>query len=172
MTFEKAIEYVGLEEGGFSNNKNDRGNWTSGKVGVRELKGTKYGISAMSYPHLDIKNLTWDQAKAIYLQDFWNKNSIGSFPAPLRLPLLDSIINHGAKGGIKILQTAAGVKADGILGAVTLTSANNVSPFTFAQARSDFYVDIVKRDLSQLGFLKGWQRRNLRVLEISIKEGI
>ncbi|MCF0059920.1 hypothetical protein MUK70_11775 [Dyadobacter chenwenxiniae] len=168
MTFEKAIEYVGLEEGGFSLNKKDKGNYTPSG----ELKGTKYGISAKSYPNLDIKNLTWEKAQGIYLRDFWNKYSVNSFPPGIRLYLLDSIINHGPANGIKILQTAAGVKADGILGAVTLANGQKINAYDFAFARSDFYVGIVKRDISQLEFLKGWARRNLKILEISIREGI
>jgi len=48
----------------------DDSNCAGSKQGRGELKGTKYGIAAKSYPHLDIKNLTLDQAKAIYMQDF------------------------------------------------------------------------------------------------------
>jgi len=33
---------------------------------------TKYGIDKASHPHVDIKNLTEPQARAIY-QDEWNK---------------------------------------------------------------------------------------------------
>ena len=39
--------------------------------GIR--KGTKFGISAMSYPSLNIKQLTIEQAKDIYYRDFWLK---------------------------------------------------------------------------------------------------
>lgn len=42
-------------ERGYSNDPNDRGNWTGHNVGVGILKGTKYGIAAHAYPRLDIK---------------------------------------------------------------------------------------------------------------------
>jgi hypothetical protein len=42
--------------------------WTTGIIGKGICKGTKYFISAMTYPDLDIKNLL-DQAKAIYKRD-------------------------------------------------------------------------------------------------------
>lgn len=60
-------------EGGFTQDPKDRGNWTTGVIGQGELKGTKYGISAMSYPTVDIKNLSQDQATALYIMDYVNK---------------------------------------------------------------------------------------------------
>lgn len=33
----------------------------------------KYGISQRSYPNVDIRNLTEQQAKAIYKRDYWDK---------------------------------------------------------------------------------------------------
>ena len=56
-------------EGGFQADRRDRGNWTSGEVGKGELKGTKYGLSAMTYPDLDIKAITLQQARRRTLQD-------------------------------------------------------------------------------------------------------
>ena len=66
LTFDQAFERLIGHEGNFTNDKDDRGNWTTGIIGKGQLKGTKYGISAMTYPQLDIKNLTLDQAKQIY----------------------------------------------------------------------------------------------------------
>jgi hypothetical protein len=39
----------------------------------RDLKGIKYGISAASYPTLDISNVTLTQAQDIYEADYWAK---------------------------------------------------------------------------------------------------
>jgi hypothetical protein len=59
--FLKAFERIIYHEGGYANNASDLGG------------ETKYGISKRSYPHLDIKNLTLDQARQIYYFDFWIK---------------------------------------------------------------------------------------------------
>jgi lysozyme family protein len=58
-------ELIG-QEGGVTKNPKDPGDWTGGKVGVGILKGTKLGIAANTYPHLDIENLTVADAKTIY----------------------------------------------------------------------------------------------------------
>lgn len=50
-------------EGGYGNNPNDKG----GK--------TKYGITKNSYPHLDIKNLTKEDAVEIYKRDWLERYS-------------------------------------------------------------------------------------------------
>ncbi|MDH1334083.1 hypothetical protein N5D77_07565 [Comamonas thiooxydans] len=70
MDFDKAFDRLIGHEGKFTNNPKDDGNWTGGKQDRGELKGTKFGIAANTYPHLDIKSLTIEQAKAIYREDF------------------------------------------------------------------------------------------------------
>ena len=57
LTFDKAFDRLIGHEGEFTNDPKDRGNWTTGVIGRGQLKGTKFGISAMTYPHLDIINL-------------------------------------------------------------------------------------------------------------------
>jgi lysozyme family protein len=56
-------------EGVYTANPDDKGNWTGGQCGVGKCLGTKYGISARaSFPAFDIKNLTLDAARGIYLE--------------------------------------------------------------------------------------------------------
>ncbi|MEG1767688.1 MAG: glycosyl hydrolase 108 family protein [Comamonas sp.] len=92
-------------EGKFTDNSKGNGNWTGGKQGRGELKGTKYGIAAKSYPHLDIKNLILDEAKAIYLEDFWDV--IGQAHGAAKFQLFDAAVNHGRGNAVRILQRAA-----------------------------------------------------------------
>ncbi|MFH4425265.1 glycosyl hydrolase 108 family protein [Vibrio alginolyticus] len=77
MGFDKLFDRIMGHEGGLSLNPKDRGNWTSGIVGVGELKGSKYGVSAMSYPDLDIANLTRTECKEIVYRDFYKALGIG-----------------------------------------------------------------------------------------------
>lgn len=57
--FDRAFAFVVGEEGGYTSNPLDPGG------------ETKFGISKRAYPDLDIKSLTEDDAKAIYLRDYW-----------------------------------------------------------------------------------------------------
>lgn len=173
MNFDFAVEHVGVEEGNYSRKYSDRGNWTSGIVGKGELKGTKYGISAMSYPDLDIANLTWDQAKTIYLVDFWRKYKVDQVAEQLRLPYFDALVNHGPFA-VKLLQRAVGAADDGVIGPKTVarTFLEGATPWKFALTRSDYYAEIVQNgvnDENDIKQLKGWLRRNINVLQTTIQ---
>lgn len=120
MDFDTAFERVFTNEGLFQNDPKDRGNWTSGKIGVGDLKGTKFGISAMTYPTLDIENLTVEKAKEIYLWDWWYEMGMHRFPNALHYQLFDAALNHGMYATCKLLQKSVSVHVDGIIGPQTL----------------------------------------------------
>src|SRR5271169_2536187 len=75
---------LNLSEGsGLSLNPNDPGNWTGGKIGLGELKGTKFGIAAASHPTLDIANLTIDQAIQLRRTEYWDVAECDTYPGPV-----------------------------------------------------------------------------------------
>lgn len=110
--FDEAFSSVLQIEAVFSDDPQDSGNWTGGKVGVGKLKGTKYGISAASYPELDIRNLTVEQAKIIYYKDYWHilkLNSISEYYPQLAILLFSLCVNCGNVRAAKYLQTGINV---------------------------------------------------------------
>jgi lysozyme family protein len=113
-------------EGGFTANPADPGNWTGGAVQVGRLLGTKYGISAASYPNLDIEALTLSQAQALYEQDYWTPVQGDHLAAPLAMLMFDAAVNAGVPRAVRWLQEALGVTEDGIFGPETLKGANAV----------------------------------------------
>lgn len=112
--FDAAFTIVVGLEGGYSNDLSDPGG------------ETHYGISKRSYPNLDIKNLTLDQAKAIYLKDYWNKYQCGQLPWPTSLYLFDGVVNQGSTAVI-LLQQALDVVVDGIIGTKTIQAAKSAT---------------------------------------------
>lgn len=100
-------------DGGWTINRNDRGNWTGGAVGKGVLKGTKFGIAANTYPHIDIKNLTREQADAIYIRDYWAWAWGDAWPTGLDQVTYDATVNSGSGRGPKWTCQALGfAKAD------------------------------------------------------------
>lgn len=162
--FDRAFEAVIGHEGGLSLVSSDPGNWTGGKVGSGVLKGTKYGISAASYPDLDIRNLTMADAAAIYRVQFWDAVRGDELPYRTALNVFDGAVNSGPKQSILWLQRAAGVAEDGIFGPMTLAAASKRSPLIAARynaARLEFLTSLKTWPT----FGKGWSRRiatNLR----------
>lgn len=126
--FEKAFAIVVGEEGGFGADPRDPGKWTSGRCGVGACKGTRFGISAASYPQVDIAGLSLDGARAIYLRDYWNAVRGDALPPALALLVFDSAVNNGAGQAIRWLQSALGVAADGSIGPHTLDAVARAAP--------------------------------------------
>ncbi|MFD1985561.1 glycoside hydrolase family 108 protein [Mesorhizobium newzealandense] len=153
-------------EGGYSDNRNDRGNWTGGHVGVGTLKGTKYGIAAHVYPALDIKNLTLDDAKSIYERDYWKKVRGDSLPCGVDLATFDAGVMSGPRRGVRWLQGAVGAKQDGIVGNETIAKALAANGKVTIQRICAKRRGFVQSLLSSAHFGKGWSRR---VAEVEAK---
>ena len=161
--FDYAFKKTIGHEGGYQNDPKDRGNWTTGEIGKGQNKGTKFGISAMSYPKLDIRNLTLDQAKEIYKQDYWIKSKAPEFPTGVDFMAFDIAVNHGVGRAVRMIQEAAGVKADGIFGPKTNMAVRGQDRrellANIATVRDKFFAD-----LNNPRFEKGWLRRSNLVL--------
>jgi len=149
VTFELAFERLLGHEGHLSLDPKDRGNWTSGIVGVGELKGSFMGISAMSYPDLDIPNLTVEHVKAIYLRDFWDKVDGDHLYDGVAYQTFDFAVNSGIGTAIRKLQLAVGVADDGDWGPISSAAAANMS-------ESDTIMRLCAARLRFMTFLSGW----------------
>jgi lysozyme family protein len=150
-SFDEAFVLVVGSEGGYANNPADPGG------------ETHWGVSKRSYPALDIKNLTIDQAKAIYERDYWAKVGADKLPPPLALVLFDAAVNNGPSRAARWLQQAVGVPQDGVVGPLTLAAvakhqlADTIAEF---QARRSLYM----LTLPTVGtFGLGWARRLVHV---------
>jgi len=120
--FEQAFRIVVGEEGGFTANPADPGNWTGGACGRGACLGTRYGVSAAAYPGTPIATLTLDAARAIYRRDYWDRVQGDGLPPPLALLVFDAAVNNGVGRAVRWLQAAVGVVPDGVLGPRTLAA--------------------------------------------------
>lgn len=111
---------LGIEQG-FQKLPSDPGNWTGGAVGAGILRGTKYGISAKSYPDEDIENMSLDRAKFLARRDFYDKFQCAQLPPVFAVLVFDTVFNGGY--AVKWLQECIGTAADGQIGAKTIGAA-------------------------------------------------
>ena len=160
--FEKAFEYVIQNEGGYVFDKNDPGG------------ETKFGISKRSYPALNIKDLTLEDAKKIYYRDFWQKGKFEEILDDLvATQVFDFSVNLGIRASVIVLQRALrsvgiNVQEDGLMGSQTLYAASNSDPRCLLAAikseAAGYYRQIAAKNPSQQKFLKGWLNRAYRVI--------
>jgi lysozyme family protein len=153
MTFNTAIKLIIDNEGGYVWDKDDPGGETN------------FGISKRAYPNLDIKNLTQEEAEAIYFNDYWLKMRLDGFNnSLLQLHLFDEGVNSGIGTASILLQQILGVVSDGIIGVITIYTANSYSDQkeltdNYIAARKSYYNAIVKKTPSEIKYLEGWIQR-------------
>lgn len=163
--FDEAFEYVVGHEGGYVNDPSDRGG------------ETKYGITKKFYPELDIKNLTIEQAKKVYYENYWGTRSlrIGNIDdKAVAIELFDTAVNMGVGTAGKFLQKAlnlmnrggkkfADLDVDGFVGAQTLIALDKVDKKVLLKILNGLqfekYLEIVKKDPTQERFFVGWMKR-------------
>ncbi len=168
--FDLVFERVIGHEGEFQDDHRDRGNWTGGEVGKGKLNGTKYGLAAMTYPDLDIKELTLDDAKAIYRRDWWCYLNMAQWPKAMQYQMFDAAINHGIGRANQFIQWAVRVKEDGKVGPVTRAAVEamdiNDLLFRFLAKRLRYFTEVK----TWSAYSRGWSRRLAQCLEYAAED--
>lgn len=168
MTFDDAFAKLFVDEGGFQADPNDKGNWTGGKVGVGRLVGTKYGISAASYPGEDIANLTPERARELYRRDFWGPAGCDLVPGPARFTLFSIAVHTSAPRrpvmAIKLLQRAAGAVQDGVIGRDTVMAVQALEPYRLNARLCGAWLDYINNGGAWVNFGRGWAQRIAEIL--------
>lgn len=157
--FARCLSFTLEAEGGYGDNPDDPGNWTGGKTGQGELRGTKFGISAAAYPTLDIASLTQQSAAQIYQRDFWVPLQGDSLPLPIALVAFDAAVNVGQRNAVLWLQQATGEPADGVLGPQTLAALNTDNAVLLAQEALARRLEFSCGLPGWANFGLGWSRR-------------
>lgn len=165
MDFDKAFELLIGHEGGFQCSPKDRGNYTPDG----RLVGTKYGISARSYPNENIAGMTLERAKAIYLADFWRVAGCEAVPDVLRFPLFDFAVNSGPRTAAKALQRSAGAAADGAIGPKTQAAIAAMHPLELFILLDAEREELMINDTSWPAHSKGWVRRLIKNKRLAVR---
>jgi lysozyme family protein len=169
--FTPAVVLVMQNEGGFIDHPSDPGGATNFGISLRFLRSLS-GDALRKYGFFDeltkdaIRNMTEDQAIAIYFNEFWNKLPYTKIAdQAVANYLFDMAVNHGQKRAVIILQRALwaayrkrGIVADdGVFGERTLGAIGTVAPYLVGcmmAERAGFY-----RSLDKPQFLDGWLNR-------------
>ncbi len=129
---------------------------------------TKYGISKRNHPTVDIESLTLDQAKAIYLGEYWKDTWCGRIDSQIKAELVfDAAVNLGVNKAVRLAQEASGAVVDGLMGKNTLAAIQSLYDddfmTSFSMARIRHYVAICKNNKDLKKFFFGWVVRALDI---------
>ncbi len=168
--FNSFVPTLSVNEGGYQNIPEDKGNYNSNN----ELVGTNHGISApvleryLGYPPsvYDMKYLSYETALNIFKSQFWDKMNGDLIQ---NQAVAETVIDHGINSSpyraTIILQEVLNVYfnknlvVDGIFGQNTLNAVNSVNAtelfIKYSKARENYY-----RSLSQFSiFGNSWLNR-------------
>lgn len=147
MDFPIAFDRLIGSEGGYVNNPNDPGG------------ETKWGISKRSYPTVDIRNLTREGARTIYLRDFWNRIHADELYDGVAFQAFDFAVNSGIDTAVRYLQRALNVADDGHWGPITRAAAVAMSESDTIMRLLGLRLDFMTRLSNWSDASRGWARR-------------
>jgi lysozyme family protein len=129
---------------------------------------TKYGISKNTFPNVDIKNLSQEDATKIYEREYWNKIQGEQLPRAVGKTVLDSAVLSGQSTAVKALQKILGNKPDGNMGEKTVQSVLDYTAEHGEDRLAKRYnanrAARVKRIRGAVRFGRGWTNR-IKALE-------
>lgn len=157
-SYQDAIKLTIEKEGGYVNDKHDRGG------------ETKFGIAKKFHPEVDIKSLTEEGAFNIYKTKYWDKVKGDDMPLPLATNVHDMAVNAGQRTAVKLLQTVTGATVDGVIGKQTLKAAQeayDADPETTLDKYRDARIEYYKKLKQYDRYGRGWTNRAVQVNEVA-----
>lgn len=164
-----AIDLIFGHEGGISTRKDDPGNWSSGKVGVGELCGTKYGITGRTLGAFrklgraatlnEVRALTLAEAAQIIRKQYAEQVSFDDLPSGLDYAALDYAVNSGPGQAAKSLQRVVEVNRDMSIGAHTLEAIALIPIEILIDRYCDERLRVLKSLATWGTYGKGWAKR-------------
>ena len=163
--FDIAFDHVLDLEGGYVNDPRDPGGETN--LGITHATLARAVELAIVPAGTTVAGLTPDQAKAIYRALYWVPVKGDQLPWPLAAFVFDAAVNQGVGAAIRMLQETLQVKADGILGPVSLAAARKGDAGELAA------LYMARRALRYTGtrnfdrFGLGWLKRLFKVVSLT-----
>ena len=177
--FDKAVDMVLANEGGFVNDPDDPGGTTNFGISLRFVKSIEhiYDVDIDNDGDVDaddIAKLTKNEARAIYKVMFWDKYNYGNIENfRIALKIFDLCVNMGPRQAHKIIQRGLRscervVKDDGILGPITQLAITRMITFdkeplcllyAMRSEAAGFYRMLIKRNPVFKKYEDGWLNR-------------
>ena len=121
--FPACLAFTLTAEGGFSDNSDDPGGATNFGITLRTLQSFQHGATVD-----DLRAITQETVSTIYRREYWAVMGCDNLPSGPDLMIFDFGCNAGPARSVGFLQVVAGVRRDGIDGAITRAAITKMSP--------------------------------------------
>ena len=180
--FSRAHAFTAKWEGGLSDHPADTGGLTAYGASLKFVEGIaatqdgrdfleRIGVR-LPVTRQSMRDVTPDQARAMFRQEFWNSLRLDDYPFGVALALYDAAVNCGGAQSVKFAQRGYnacvgpnGVRlaVDGKAGPLTRKAlCAHATPAVLTamlDARRRFYEELAANKPSQAVFLDGWTNR-------------
>lgn len=163
--FEQCLALLLKHEGGFVNNPKDASGATNFGVTIRTLslwRGEDQTIDA-------VKNLTIEDVTPIYRKWYWDRAKCNDLPSGVDYCVFDCAVNSGTSQSVKFIQIALDVKADGLIGPLTIAAAEQRDPAELIEQFCEERLHFMQSLKTWPVFGKGWQGRVDEVKEMALR---
>jgi lysozyme family protein len=170
--FDQAFAYTVGNEGGYTNDRADRGGPTNWGITIHDLS-TFLGRPATID---EVQNMSIDIAKSIYLHRYWMAMGLDHIKyQPVAMCMFDIGVVRGI--GVPPIyaqqicnDNGSKLAVDGHIGPLSVVEINSQNPATFVRAfalkTKNGFLGIVARNPTQVVFIRGWLRRANRLLTL------
>lgn len=160
MSFDAALERTLGYEGGFVHHPLDAGGATNYGVTQRTYDAHRLSIGQERRPVDLIEDA---EVRAIYRDHYWDACNCDDLPPAVAAAVFDMAVNSGAWNAKLALQRAVNVRADGVIGPVTVRAVGATPKvlLRFLKQRATLISEILQTKPSQAVFAGGWISRLL-----------
>ena len=164
QSYDEALRRLLAHEGGYTNHPADPGGPTNFGITIHDYRRyVKPDATAA-----DVKAMKVAEATLIYRAKYWDAQACDDLPAGVDYAVFDYGVNSGIGRSKKVLQRVVGVKADGVLGPLTLRAVNASDPKAIVIAICDERLRFLKRLRTWAVFGRGWGRRVADVKAVAL----
>ena len=150
-----ALQHVLKSEGLWSDNPADPGGATMKGITLAVYREWKRN------PHIskdELRVIPDEEVYNLYKELYWNKVQGDNLPAGVDYAVFDAAVNMGVGRAAKLIQEAAGVTADGVLGPASVSAIQKTDPKEliekFSQLKENFYRSLKTFNTFGVGWLK------------------
>jgi lysozyme family protein len=158
-TFERALEIILREEGGYADHPADPGGATMMGITQKTLADWR----GRPVTKAEVRTLSRAEAGAIYRAKYWDAVRGDGLPPGLDLALFDVAVNSGPSRGVRLLQRVLGLREDGRIGPGLMRAIAGHSAAALVTALMTERRRFLERLPTWPVFGRGWAKRLQRV---------
>lgn len=162
-TFPTALAFTLREEGGWVDNPDDPGGMTNKGITLRTLQSYQHNATVN-----DLRNISDATTSRIYRRQYWSIMGCDNLPAGVDFTVFDFGVTAGPGRSVQYLQVVAGVKRDGIDGAITEAAIGRMSAVDVIQRLNGLQLAHYRALPTWDEFGDGWTARAGRRLKTAI----